>query len=159
MHRSGKHRPNAITIDTAMIHTFLLLLAMLAPPPAMQNNASVSVTATQLQSAKGKVYFYLYDSEKGFPTKPDLAKRSASAGIVGSEAKAVFDNVPAGTYAVSVYHDEDGDGELDTNFLGIPSEGVGVSRNAKGSFGPPSFADASFAVQSSPVQMKIRIKY
>ncbi len=143
-----------------MIHTLVLLISMLiAPNPVMQNTASVSVTVTDLESAQGKVYFYLYDSEEGFPTKPELAKRSASAVISGSEAKTMFDNVPAGTYAVAVYHDEDGDGELDTNFLGIPSEGVGVSRNAKGSFGPPSFRDAKFTVQSSRVALSIAMQY
>ena len=48
-------------------------------------------------------------------------------------------------YAVSVVYDEDGNGKLNTGFLGIPSDPVGFSNNAKGTFGPPSFYKASFA--------------
>jgi len=47
-------------------------------------------------------------------------------------------------YSVSVYYDLDENGELNTGFLGIPSEPVGFSNNAKGSFGPPSFEDTKF---------------
>ncbi len=143
-----------------MLHTFLLLLSMLAATaPVVQTTGSVAVTVTNLQGTTGNVYFYLYDSDDGFPTDFEQARRSARAVVNGSEARTVFENLPAGTYAVAVYHDEDGDGELDTNFLGIPSEGVGVSRNAKGSFGPPSFKDAKFAVQTSTVTVSITMKY
>lgn len=143
-----------------MVHTLLLVLSILfTSAPVAQTTGSVVVTVVNLQGTKGTVYFYLYDSDDGFPTDFEQARRSASAVVRGSEAKAVFDNLPAGTYAVAVYHDEDGDGELDTNFLGIPSEGVGVSRNAKGSFGPPSFKDAKFVVQASAVSLSITMKY
>lgn len=144
-----------------MITAFLLLWSALFSAPLVQNTAagSIAITATSVEGTQGKVYFYLYDSDDGFPTDFELAQRSASAIAKGGEAKVVFDNVPAGTYAVAVYHDEDGDGELDTNFLGIPSEGVGVSRDAKGSFGPPSFRDAKFTVQSARITLTITMKY
>jgi len=49
-----------------------------------------------------------------------------------------------GKYAVSVFHDENSNGKLDTNFLGIPREGVGASNNAKGHFGPRNSARQRF---------------
>ena len=60
-----------------------------------------------------------------------------------------FDNIQDSIIAVSVYQDEDSNGELDTNFLGMPSEPVGVSNDAKGIFGPPSYEDAEFRFTSS----------
>lgn len=134
-------------------------LAMVVSALFPQQETRVSVTVQGLEQGKGAVYLYLYTSDDGFPTDFDKAVRTLSAQARGTEATAVFDNVPAGTYAIAVYHDENGNGEMDTNFLGIPSEGVGVSNNAKGFFGPPSFSDAKFAVGASPVALTITMKY
>ena len=65
--------------------------------------------------------------------------------------------VASGVYAVSVFHDENGNGKLDTGFMGIPSEGFGASNDAPEKFGPPKYADARFAVtgdQTLTVHMK-----
>jgi len=64
-------------------------------------------------------------------------------------ARFEFSGLAAGNYAVSVVYDEDGNGKLNTGFLGIPSEPVGFSNNAKATFGPPSFDKASFAFPQS----------
>ena len=60
-----------------------------------------------------------------------------------------FKDVPAGTYAVSYIHDENGNGKMDTNFMGIPKEGYGCSNNAKGFMGPPKWEDAKFELTES----------
>ena len=59
-----------------------------------------------------------------------------------------------GTYAFNVIYDEDSDGKLDTGFLGIPTEKVGFSNQARGSFGPPKFNKASFQLEADTT-MKI----
>ncbi|GLP96421.1 DUF2141 domain-containing protein [Paraferrimonas sedimenticola] len=61
------------------------------------------------------------------------------------EAKSVQVELPHGEYAIYAYQDSDGDNELDTNWIGIPKEPVGVSNNAKGSMGPPKYKDAKFS--------------
>lgn len=64
----------------------------------------------------------------------------------------------AGRYAITVIHDRNGNGRLDTNFLGIPREAVAVSRNPPPRRGPPRFADAAFDYQpSAPLQFSIRL--
>ena len=55
----------------------------------------------------------------------------------------VTDALPPGRYAVQVFHDENGNGELDANFVGMPKEPWGFSNNARGNFGPPKFEDTS----------------
>jgi uncharacterized protein (DUF2141 family) len=65
------------------------------------------------------------------------------------EVRFVFNELKAGKYAVSIVYDEDGDGKLNTGFLGIPSELVGFSNNAKGTFGHPSFHKAFFTIPES----------
>ena len=59
---------------------------------------------------------------------------------------------------MAAYHDENGNGKLDTNFLGIPSEGVAASNDAKGTMGPPSYEKAKFAVATT-VSGSIHLSY
>lgn len=58
-----------------------------------------------------------------------------------------FDEIPAGDYAAAVFHDLDNNGELRTNFLGLPREPIGFSRDARIRMGPPSYEDAVFSVK------------
>lgn len=82
--------------------------------------------------------------------------REASALIDAAGGSAlVFVDLPAGSYAVSIIYDRDADGELDTNFLGIPTEPFGFSNNATALFGPPSWQDANFVLRSD---MEIHIE-
>ena len=59
----------------------------------------------------------------------------------------------------SVFHDEDNNKQLNTNFVGMPKEGIGVSRNAKGHFGPPKYEDAKFELNKAGESMVISLKY
>jgi uncharacterized protein (DUF2141 family) len=64
-----------------------------------------------------------------------------------------------GTYAISAFHDENNDKKVNSNFIGIPKEGIGVSNNAKGSFGPPKFDDAKFEFTQSDQSVGISLNY
>jgi uncharacterized protein (DUF2141 family) len=68
----------------------------------------------------------------------------AFARIENGRAVCVFRDVPKGLYAISAFHDENGNQKLDTNFLGIPKESWCTSRNARAFMGPPDFDDAKF---------------
>ncbi len=67
--------------------------------------------------------------------------------------------VPPGTYAVQVFHDVDDNGRITQNLFGIPTEGVGFSRDAPIRFGPPRFADAQIAVSGALVTIDINLKF
>ena len=67
----------------------------------------------------------------------------------------VFDNVEPGEYALTVLHDENGNGKLDTNLLGMPKEGYGVSNNAFRRFGPPRFREAKITVNGEPISVPL----
>lgn len=70
-----------------------------------------------------------------------------------------FSGIEAGTYAVSVFHDENSNGKLDTKFMGIPREGVGASNGAIGHLGPPKFDAAAFHFSGGRLNLKITISY
>ena len=121
------------------------LLALAALPLLLGNTAgNLDVTVTGIRSTRGALLACLWKDKVGFPTcgKSKTAVKLRSA-IGGSTMRVTFRGVAPGTYAVSVEHDEDGDGKLKTNFIGMPKEGVGVSNNPGGI---PSFAKAQVKV-------------
>ena len=65
--------------------------------------------------------------------------------VTGETVRVIFANLEAGDYAVMLFHDANSNGELDSNMLGIPSEGYGFSNNV-GRFGKPDFEEAMFTV-------------
>ena len=74
-------------------------------------------------------------------------------------ARCDFVDIPRGTYALAVVHDEDMNGNLDINWLGIPTEGYGFSNDVKARFGPPSFSAASFLYDGQDMKMTISLHY
>jgi len=70
-----------------------------------------------------------------------------------------FTGIPYGTYAISVLHDEDCDGKMKRNFVGLPSEGYGISQNPRIRFKAPSFDDAMFTFKSDSSKVTITMKY
>lgn len=102
---------------------------LLAPPSAAQPAAaSLDITITGIKSAKGVIRLALCPPQTGFPDCKDKAVRTASLPIENGKAHTVLTGLPTGTYALSVFHDANANGKLDT-FVGIPKEGYGFSRN------------------------------
>lgn len=109
----------------------------------------LTVELTGFRSDKGAAVILLYDNADAFPTKSKLALAKQRVSVVGGVAKVEFPNLKAGDYAVAAFHDINDNRKMDTNFLGIPKEPIGVSNDAKGRMGPPSFKDAKFAVSGN----------
>lgn len=131
--------------------------ALAQTQPSPQNLIHVEIGG--LRNDKGQVLCALYSSAEGFPKKSDKALAHAKSPISGGHAVCEFADIAAGTFAVSVFHDENSNGKLDTNIMGIPREGVGASNNAKGHLGPPKFEAAAFRFSGSRLELKIAINY
>lgn len=120
----------------------------------------VLVKVTGFRNERGKVFVALWRGKKDFPGTPPAGSPTASVNIVKGVAEAEFVAVPPGVFAVTVFHDEDGDGELKTNFIGIPKEGIGFSRDARGRFGPPGWDAAKLSLEAGEVEtVKIAMLY
>lgn len=141
-----------LTASCCLAATFVLK----AQPP---KENLIHVEISELRNDKGQVLCALFPSAEGFPKKPDKAIARTKSDISKGHAICEFADIAPGTYAVSVFHDENSNGKLDTNFIGIPREGVGASNNAKGHFGPPKFADAAFHFPGGRLDLKIKITY
>ncbi len=134
--------------------TFLIFLTSMNPPA----ESSIRITVHSLRNEKGVILLSLFQSEAGFPSDAAKAVKLVKAPINGNTTEIVLDNVPAGTYAISLMHDENNNGKMDTGTFGIPKEGYGASNDAKATLGPPSFSDAHFE-HTQNTQLKIKMRY
>ncbi len=120
---------------------------------------TIHVEVAGLRSDHGRVWCFLYNSPSGFPKDQTASFKKTSNEIQRNRSSCDFPGVPDGTYAISVYHDENGNGRMDSNFLGIPKEGVGASNDAKGHMGPPRFKDATFRMEGASRSLTIHVNY
>ena len=137
----------------------LLLLAVLAltgPAAHAEDGTAPSILEfrTLTRGAQGVVRCGLF-TEKGWLKSPVQA---AVATIRAGAAVCVFKGLPKGVYGISAFHDENNNGKLDTNFIGLPIEDYCASRDARSSFGPPSFADAKFSYAGGAKRLSARMK-
>jgi len=125
---------------------------------ALSQGVNLHITITGLHSNKGQVVLFLYNSEAGFPKDHNKAYRMAVSIITNNTCTLDLNDIPKGTYAIAFFHDENNNGIIDTNFLGLPIEGVGSSDNGTGSFGPPTFKGSGFELKSN-LSMTLKTKY
>lgn len=109
-----------------------------------------------VQSEEAPVYLALYDNAEGFEQRDGF--RLAVVKHWVQQPSVAFTDLAAGRYVVAVFQDLNGNGELDTNLLGVPTEPYGFSRNAMGNMGPPAFSDAAIALdgQSQAITIELR---
>jgi uncharacterized protein (DUF2141 family) len=134
-------------------------LQSLAVWPQLASENLIRVNIEGLCSDKGQIMCAVYSSAAAFPKDATQALARAQSAVSGRHSVCSFAGIQPGTYAVAVFHDENSNGTLDVNFLGIPREGTGASRNAKGHLGPPKFDDAAFRYAGGRLELKITIKY
>ena len=108
---------------------------------------NLTVTVENVTSNDGKISVAVYNSSEGFLKFDKVFKAGSEPSKKGS-TEVVLKDLPEGTYAVAAFHDQNANGELDTNMLGIPKEPLGFSKGKMKTFGPPSFAECSFNLSS-----------
>ncbi len=129
----------------------LFIVSILASSFAFSQNVSVTVVIEDLRTDEGTLLIQILN-EKEEPVQ----KKSVE--IKEGRISVIFDEVPAGKYAVSYIHDENNNNELDTGMMGIPKEGYGFSNDARGFMGPPSFEDQMFELVTD-TRMTLKTKY
>lgn len=133
-------------------------IVLLSWKKANTPKSSLHITIANIRNNKGICQVALYNNAATFlDSKKAVVTRQVSArkGVVTIE----INNIDAGTYAVAVIHDENADNKLNTNFLGIPTEGYGASNNNLPKMSAPKFAASSFAISGQNIHVEIRLKY
>jgi uncharacterized protein (DUF2141 family) len=119
-------------------------------------NASAATVEVRVSGvhAKGNVKVAVCDKERFLKQ----CAWSASAPAQEGETTVTVRDVPPGSWAVLAYQDENGNNELDRNFIGMPKERYGFSRDARGKFGPPTFEDAAITVGEAQATATVRLR-
>jgi uncharacterized protein (DUF2141 family) len=132
----------------------LLLVAALAPAAALAGD--LTVTVDHIRNDHGTILAALYDSDASFMKQP-LARATFKLKATPGEVHYVFHDLPPGTYALTVFHDENENGQLDKNLLGIPKEGYGFSNST--ATRPPKFDQAAFTFDGTRASIAITLHY
>jgi len=117
--------------------------------------ADLTVEVRGVAEAKGSILIAVYDNSAGWLKKP---ARTARVDATPGTVKATLAGMDAGSYAVSVVHDANGNGRLDSNELRIPIEPYGFSNGATGMFGPASFPDARFDLPAAGASIVVQLR-
>jgi uncharacterized protein (DUF2141 family) len=138
-----------------------VILANLATLAFAQSSCpGIHVKILDIENSTGTVACALFESPVGFPTEfLGSASNIMIIKIRDTRARCNFLDVPPGTYALAVIHDENMNGKLDANFLGVPTEGYGFSSGAEASMSAPSFEDASFSYDGGDLDLTLELNY
>jgi len=131
------------------MQTFIVYLMLLLGASAMNAQNSIEVSLIEFDNNDGTVEVGLYNQEGEFLERTYKALNSE---IKEKQATVTFNNIPDGVYAISCYHDKNGDGKLNMFMNIMPSEPYGTSNNARGFFGPPKWEDAKFEVKAGELK-------
>jgi uncharacterized protein (DUF2141 family) len=112
------------------------------PVEAQERGTTLRLQVSSFRNTTGTLNCRLFSQSSAFPDGEGT--KTVRVSIHGAEATCSFDDLAPGTYAVAVVHDENGNGRLDKNFFGVPSEGYGVSKNHTYAMSSPKWDESKF---------------
>lgn len=124
----------------------LLFLGFVSTLSFSQHNLSLDIAG--VKSDDGNVCFALYTDETSF-LKFDKVFKSGSQKAVKGNNRIEIKDLPEGNYAVAIFHDSNGNKNLDTNMFGIPKEPIAFSKGKMKMFGPPKFRECAFPLNAN----------
>lgn len=134
----------------------LLIAALAVPLLGEAPTASVDIVVNDVRNARGHVRAEICTQQTFL--HPDCPWSGSASAHPGSVTVHIA-GVPPGTYAAQLYHDENDNHRVDRNLIGIPTEGVGFSRDAPFRFGPPSWDDAAFTVGPDGARITVTLRH
>lgn len=130
---------------TRFIPAFAALTAVALTAP-FASASELTIEVEGIQKTQGAIMLGLFDEAT---YNGDGAVRGASITVDADTVSTTFEGLAPGEYAVRLYHDVNGDGEMNTNPFGMPTEPYAFSNNAKGRFGPASWEDSKFTLSAT----------
>jgi uncharacterized protein (DUF2141 family) len=138
---------------------FLLQAHLAFQGQSVVKKGNLKVIVIKMRNNSGQVGYFLFKTLDGFPNHFDKSIASAYVKTNIASTEYVFRDIDFGTFAVCVFHDENSDKKINSNFIGMPKEGIGVSNNAKGHFGAPKYEDAKFELNKPEQTITISLSY
>lgn len=127
-----------------LLSLLLSLWAVGRPAQTTMAANSLTVEIVNIAQAKGTLRLALYNDARRFEKQGESAYQQILPIKKTGALTVTFPDVEAGRYALAVFHDVNNNGELDTNFLGIPTEPYAFSRNPRAKWKAPTFDETVF---------------
>ena len=119
---------------------------------------TLTVEVSNIENSRGQILIGLYNQADGFTKIDRVYTKGVLTTLDSSRVSYTFTDIPDGEYAISVFHDENSNSELDTNFIGIPKEGYGFSNNVRPMLRAATFDEAKFSVEGD-LNISIKMGY
>ena len=142
---------------------FLFIILMILTSSNMlsaddNSTCTLTVVISSFQNSEGNAMVAVSNSSESYEQGPEGAFAKKMAKVENALARLVFNDLPYGEYAVSLYHDQNSNGKMDKNSMGIPKEPYAFSNNARGMFGKPDWEKVSFELNSPENHVDINFK-
>ena len=152
--------PSPLRARFIALFTVLVLTSLPAITFAQSACPGIHVKILDIRNSAGAVACALFKTSEGFPTEfLQSATNIIMTKVQDTQARCDFVDVPPGTYSLAVIHDENMDGKLGSNAIGIPTEGYAFSNGASGLMGAPSFEAARFPYDGRNLNLTIVLNY
>jgi uncharacterized protein (DUF2141 family) len=144
-----------------IIPVIIIMLVMFSNVGARDKTSSgkLIVVINNVESNRGEVLSHLFNNPDGYPTESQKCMSWTNANIENGACRLVFRNIPFGEYALTVHHDENKNGVMDKNLIGMPAEGYGFSANDRVLLAVPDFDDCKFSFASDGQQIIVKMRY
>lgn len=128
------------------MNIFLLYISFIASLVST-DNPELTLKIQNIQKLQGEIVIGVFNTDKDF-LKSGVAIRNYKISVDNATESLTIKDLPVGDYAISLYHDENSDGECNRNFIGIPKEPYAFSNNFKPRMSAPKFEDCKFSLRN-----------
>ena len=125
----------------------LAILGLIATQVLADGDADLTVNFQSVRNTGGQLYYSLYNTEDSYNKEQNEALSGQIAAQEGTDTL-VLHHLKPGFYALTAFHDENGNGKLDTNFLGQPKEQFGISNITRTLWSKPKWDEVKFEVKA-----------
>lgn len=141
-----------------LLNILSLAFFIFCPQSSFCQSKSIKINIPNIKSDKGEILIALFNKEDGFPEDANTAYQTAKMKAKKGLQSITLQNISDGRYALAIFHDENGDGKMNKNMLGIPKEGYGVSNNVKNLMSAPAFKESAFT-HNRDTELSIQLNY
>lgn len=159
MEKLSEKKPGQSYKNLLLMLVGMLLLSTAASWRYHDETHSVKIKVEGTRNNKGVIRLAVFNKEDGFPSEGQRAFKNVSVPAKEGQVQLTINDLPAGRYAITILHDENENGRLDTNVVGYPKEGYGASNNNLPTFRAPNFSEAAFDLQSPKQELLIKLRY
>lgn len=117
--------------------------------------ADMTIDVAGLKNARGNVMVAVFDNADNFLKQP---LRTAMVAAHAGKVQLLITGLPPGDYAISLFHDENGNGKLDKNPINMPIEPYGFSNDAAGAYGPPTFQQSLAHISDAGTLVTVNLR-